>query len=101
MFKITEETQMFIDHMLGDQEELPREFEHFYDLKTKEELYKEMCMHRSTLEELEDMCDVHEVPYTNPLKNELNKIKESNAFCTLATVLLSVAFILELLFNHV
>jgi hypothetical protein len=101
MIKINEETQMYIDDMLGNKEELPREFDLFYDLKTKEDLYKEMCMHRRELEGLEDMCDIHNISYTNVLKDELNRLKQSNTFYLLVSVISTTLFIVELLLNRV
>ena len=75
MMKISEETQMYIDAMVN--RDLPKEFDLFWDLKTREELYKEMCDHRRTLDGLEEMCDIHNIEYTNPLKIELNKLRQS------------------------
>jgi hypothetical protein len=90
---------MYIDAMTG--QDLPKEFDLFWDLKTREELYREMCSFRRNLDGLEELCDVHEIPYTNPLKEELNKLKVSNTFYLLGTALVSIAFVLELLFIHV
>lgn len=90
---------MYIDAMTG--QDLPKEFDLFWDLKTREELYREMCSLRRNLDGLEELCDVYEIPYTNPLKNELIKVKVSNTFYAIATVILSVATIVELLFIHV
>lgn len=79
-----------------ESEFLDTDFDLFFDIKTKEQLYKEMAYHQNTLNELRELCDVSGVPYNDPDKN----LKLSNKLYKIAAWMFAGTYMVELLFNY-